>query len=316
MYRAVSFAAAVLACACLAPALAQAAPVTSQLRAEAATRPLAVGSFVTDTTSVQTDRSGSCGGSGKTATMRGPTALGLVASGGSVFAGVRPLRVSDKFGFGLFVCGIGAFTGDANAFWLYKVDHVAPEVGAEQFALKGGEQVLWYFSDTSRNVNTGDELELAAPARARPGRPFQVTVYAYDSAGKRTPAAKARVFGAAVQTTDANGRATISTAREGALRLRAVRGPDVPSAPLRVCVRAVLSRCPVVRGQRIYGTAAGDRIQGTAGPDVIEARDGNDRIDVRDTGRDRVRCGRGFDSVVGTLDDRFARDCERRAAVG
>jgi hypothetical protein len=273
---------------------------------------------VTDTTSIKTDSTAACGGSGKTVTVQGPTALGIVASGGSVFAPVRPLRVSDKFSFGLFVCGIGAFTGDANAFWLYKVDHVSPEVGAEQFALKGGEQVLWYFSDTARNVNTGDELELVlvAPVRARRREGFNVTVYAYDSAGKRTPAANARVFGASAQPTDASGKTTIVPTGEGGLRLRAVRGPDVPSAPVRVCVRDVLFECPAVRGQRIFGTAGGDRIRGTAGADVIAAGSGDDRIDVRDTGRDRVRCGRGFDRVVGGLGDRFARDCERRVAVG
>ena len=110
--------------------------------------------------------------------------------------------------------------------------------------------------DNGRNVNTGAELELVAPARARTGRRFEITVYAYDSAGRRTPAANARIFGLVGEaTTDARGKAAIIASGEGGLRLRAARGPDVPSAPVRVCIREVLSRCPAVRGQRIYGTS-------------------------------------------------------------
>jgi hypothetical protein len=293
------------------PAGAPAKPVTAELRVEAANTPLSGGaSYVTDTARIQTDQRPGCDGSGAVKTVNGATALGLLSDAGRVNRGLRPLSVSDKFEFGLFVCGIGDFIGSDTSFWLYKVDHVSPEVGADQFALRRGQHVLWFLLDTGRGVNTGDELELVAPARARSGGSFEVTVLAYDAAGKRSPAAGALVFGDTVQRTGADGKTTIFSDREGSVRLRAARGDDVPSEPVRVCLNERLSRCPAVRGERIFGTNGGERIRGTDGADRIDARGGNDRVNIRRGGRDRVRCGDGHDRVRAGRRDSVARDCE------
>jgi hypothetical protein len=292
------------------PAGAVAAPTAAELRVEAENKAIAPGNtYLTDTETITTDtRQPACGGTGQEKTVQGPTALGIVESASEVHEALRPFAVSDKFEFGLLVCGIGEFLASDDAFWLYKVDHVAPEVGGDQFAIRRGQQVLWYFQDTARNINTGDELELVAPARATPGDEFQVTVNSYNATGTRSPAADAVVVGPGFQvTTDGDGRATIP-AEEGRLRLRAVRGADIPSAPVHVCVGA---NCPATLGERIFGTAGADRIRGTAGPDVVRSLRGADRVNVRGGGRDRVGCGAGGDVVIADRRDRVARDCER-----
>jgi hypothetical protein len=302
-----AFVAATVVCAMVSPAVAPAA-VLSSLRVEADNRALAAASYINGTARIQTDERPSCGGSGRTAAVRGATALGLLAYGARAERTLRPFSVSDEFDFGLFVCGVGDFRGSDASFWLYKVDHESPEVGGDQFALQGGEEVLWYFQDTARNVNTGDELVLDAPARARPGEPFEVTVWAYDPQGDRSPAAGALVAG---EQTDQNGKAGLVSDRRGGLTLRATRSADIPSATARVCLDDVLTRCPARRGERIVGTGAGNRIRGTGGADTVLARGGDDRVRVRGGGRDRVRCGRGRDRVVADRRDRVARDCER-----
>jgi hypothetical protein len=296
--------------AALAAPAAHGAPVQSDLRVETGGSPLVGGTYVTDTVRIKTDRREACGGSGDVKTVEGPTALGLLSDGARVHRALRPIGVSDQFDFGLFVCGVGSFVGSDSAFWLYKVDHLAPEVGADQLVLKGREEVLWYFSDAGRNVNTGDELVLKAPARARPGRPFDITVWAYDSKGARRPAADAQVTGDGIVSTDANGKAQMVLDSRGTARLRAERGADIPSAIVRVCVDSVLSRCPARRGRLIFGTPGGDRIVGSAGPDRVSAFGGADRIAVRGGGRDRVRCGSGRDRVRADRSDRVGRDCE------
>lgn len=308
--------AAVLACALAvalaAPTAALARPATAELRVEAGGAPLVAGtSFVTDTARIQTDAAPGCGGSGRVATLRGPTALGLVAYATRVTRALRPIGVSDRFSFGLFLCNLRRFTGGDTRFWVYKVNHVSPEVGGDQYALRGGEQVLWYFEDVARSVNTGDELVVSAPARARSGHSFRVTVHAYDAAGRRRPAAGALVYGETVQRTRADGTATIFSDRVGGLSLRAVRGSDVPSAPVRVCLAERLSRCAAARGERVIGTNRADAIAGTRGPDEIDARGGDDRVRVRGGGTDHVRCGGGRDTVEADRHDRVARDCER-----
>jgi len=296
-----------------APAAAGAAPATTGLRVEADNKPLAPGhSFVTDSVTVVTDTSAPCRGSGKPVRLNGPNALGLVADATDASRPVRPLQVTDRFSFGLLVCGIGGYPASDSAFWLYKVNHVSPEVGGDQQPVKSGDQVLWYFQDTTKGTNIGDELAIEAPARAVADKPFGITVVSYDFKGARTPAAGARVlFRGGSATTGADGRATISLHGDGYRGLRAVRaapgGSDIPSAPVRVCVG---DGCAPVRGQRITGRDVSDSVKGTSGRDVIRTRGGNDRVNVRGGRLDRVYCGSGRDVVRLSRRDRAARDCE------
>jgi Ca2+-binding RTX toxin-like protein len=301
-----ALAAAAVSAALAVPATASAS-VQADLRVEGAGKALGAAGYYTDSARIRTTRSTACPGSGQVKPVQGPTALGLLWSASSLSRSLRPLAVSDQYDFGLLVCGIGGFTaaGDSS-YWLYKVDHKSPEVGADQLRLKGGEQVLWFFSDSAAGENTGDELALQAPARARPGASFAVRAFAYDAGGKRTAAAGAEVGGT---TTDAQGRATVTAPGGGTLRLRAERRPDIPSQELTVCI-GERSKCPAHRGKRIFGSGKGERIAGGRGRDRIYAGGGGDRIAVRGGGRDTVRCGGGRDTVKADRSDRVARDCE------
>jgi hypothetical protein len=295
-----------------APAAANAASVTSDLRVEAGGKTLVPPgfAFATDSVNIKTDRrEPACGGSGRTLTLDGPNALGLLVDASKSRRSLKPVGVSDKFSFGLFVCGIGRFMSDATSFWLYKVDHKSPEVGADQLALTGGEEVLWYRSTATQN--TGAELAIEAPARATGKGPFDVTVVAYDFAGKKTPAAGATVrFPGGSATAGADGRASVNPSRKaGLLKLRATRGVDIPTGPVTVCIGA-RRLCPVARGKRIFGSSRADELKGTRGSDVVRGGAGNDRIDVRRGGRDKVKCGKGRDRVLVGKGDRAARDCE------
>ena len=304
----VTAAAAVLAAGTVA---AEAKPVVAELRVEAAGKALEPGtSYVTDTATVQTDKRAACGGSGNSKTLSGATAMGVLTNAAPVNPLLRPVGISDKFSFGLLVCGLGEYVASDTAFWLYKVDHKSPEVGGDQYKLQPGDEVLWFFQDTTKNENTGDELVVDAPARARPGQAFTVTVYSYDFAGKRKPAAGAEVRGATVQMTDADGKATVTIDKRQTVSLRATRGADIASKPVPVCVDSP-SKCPARPGKHIVGRNVADSITGTPGADEIEGRGGADRIRVNGGGVDTVDCGPGRDTVVKDRRDRAARDCER-----
>ena len=291
---------------------AYAAPTTASLRVEAAGTAIDDGTtYVTDTTRFQTDKRAACGGTGTVKTLTGPTAMGILGSALPVNSDLKPVGISDKFSFGLTVCGLGKYVGfESTSFWLYKVNHKSPEVGGESYKLKRGDDVLWFFQDTASGQNTGDELVLRAPVRATPGKPFTVTVYAYDFNGKRTPAQGAQVRGDSVQTTDASGKATITIAKRHTTSLRATRGNDIASAPVSVCVNA-RSKCPARRGERIVGSNKADKIAATPGDDRIESRGGRDRINANGGGRDTIDCGAGKDTVVKDRKDRAAKNCER-----
>ena len=310
--RIVLSAVAAACCALAAAGPAAAAPIPVDLRVEGANgRALTADRYFTDSTRIKTAKQPpSCNGSGKNKQIAGATALGTLVDGSLVDGRLDPLLVSDQFSFGLLVCGVGGTNGNgSSSFWLYKVNHVAPEVGADAFAVKPGDDVLWYFVDGARNG--GDELELAAPARVQPGQEFNVTVFAYDSQGVRRPMPGATVAGGGVSaTTDASGEAHLTLDRPGNRTLRATLDPNIPSAPTKVCVNADLSKCAAARGSRIWGSQRGESIRGTAGRDRILAGAGNDTIAVRRGSVDRVRCGRGSDTVRAGRRDRVAADCE------
>ena len=303
--------------ACAAAALAATAlaggadAAVTDLRVEAGGQVLTNASYTTETNSIATDRSRpACGGTGQTKTVEGLTALGLLAAAAERRPPLQPLRISDRFSFGLLVCGIFDFVASDTAFWLYKVNHRSPEVGGEAFRLTGGEEVLWYFQDIARNRNTGDELVVEAPVRTLERRDVHVTVRAYGSNGARRPAAGARVlFGDRPTIADAAGRAK-GRLEDGEV-VRAGRGGDIPSAPVPVCVAEALAECATVRGKRIVGSDGADRIRGTRGSDVIRSGAGNDRVDVRGGFDDRVRCGTGRrDRVRLGASDAATSDCE------
>jgi hypothetical protein len=295
-----------------APSATQAATVPAELRVTAAGKNLEGGTtYLTDTTRFKTDSRPQCGGSGDVKTVPGPTALGILGSGVAVNSKLRPVGVTDKFEFALALCSAGSYIGWQDAYWLYKVNHKAPDVGADQYALEPGDSVLWYFVDPSEKSNTGSsELVVTAPARATPGEPFAVRVWAYDFKGDRIPAAGATVTADGVSTTDAQGRATVVVDEHHTVNVRAARGEDIASAPVSVCVGHG-DQCPARRGSKIVGTGRGDVIRGTRGPDRIAARRGGDVVRVAGGGKDIVDCGGGRDTAHVDRRDVARANCER-----
>lgn len=265
-------------------------------------------SYVTRTVSIKTDPGAQCfgppGGSGAAVKVPGPTALGIVSDAASAHHRLRPLSVTDQFGFGLAVCGFGGYQSSGGGFWYLKVNHVGAQVGGDQLKLHNGDDVLWYLALA---FPAPPELGLTAPARAKPGVPFQVTVLSYADDGTATPVMGAEVPNAAAST-DASGHALVTLATTTKLRSR--HGGDIPSNTVQVCVSAKAGACSTRHGQTIIGTNQRDRIRGTRGWDVIQARGGNDRINVRHHGHDRVNCGAGFDRVRVDSHDKVAHNCE------
>jgi hypothetical protein len=239
----------------------------------------------------------------------GATALGLLGSAFEVQRTLRPLGVAEDE-FGLRVCRMGPHVEKDQPFsgWLYRVNHASPPVAASLSKVGSADEVLWYFANFGTNINTGDELDLIAPARAKPG-PVRVRVVAWSFDGKSSPAADGTLIrGAGAPVPTVNGRATV-VLDSGREVLRAVHRPDISSARTRICVNALLAKCPSVRGRRIVGTAGRDAIADTRGPDTIHGRAGADRINVRGGEADRVDCGPGRDRVVFSDND-TPRRCE------
>jgi hypothetical protein len=281
-----------------------------------------------DTTTMPTSPQAECfgpgsGGSGQGVSVPGANALGVVVEAAKSRGRLNPLLLTDTFvsqGFGLGVCGIGGQIAQGSAFWYTKVNHTGLQVGGSQFAIRSGDQVLWYLAPT---FPPPPELVLNAPVRQPEGTPFPVQVLAYGDDGAATPAAGAVISGGASPvTTDPAGNAQVTLNGAGTAQIQATRGADIPSAVTAICSFAQPADCPAARGRLIVGSDTVDQITGTAGPDRIKPRGGrdavralgaDDRIDVRGGGKDRVNCGGGEDSVKLGKGDKPGKNCEQRS---
>jgi hypothetical protein len=257
--------------------------------------------------------------SGQSYTLSGPTMLGAIWEAAQVEPALQPVHLSDAnyADFGSFgVCQINAKT--PPGFFFLKANHQALEVGANLFAVQGGEDLLAY--RTPDDFTADEELDLSAPVRTMPGVPVNVNVRAYTTTVQPRPGAT--VVGAdSPAQTDAAGNATVSFVAEGVYQLTAVGDyNDIPSRTLSVCVAAQPERsCPAERGREILGSDEPEGIKGTDGTDVIRPRGGKDGVKAgagadliiaNGGGRDRIFCGGGKDVVVRDRKDRVSKSCE------
>jgi hypothetical protein len=287
--------------------------------------------YVPGTTTVKTFDGPDCfsesnHSSGQSFTLNGPTMLGAILEAAQVEQALQPVRISDAnyadFG-ALGVCQVNAKT--PPGFFYLKANHQALQVGANLFAVQGGEDLLAY--RTPDDFTADDELDLTAPVRVAPGTPVPVNVRAYtdpfsSSGATVQPREGATVTGAdSPVKTDSAGNATVGFAAAGVYTLTATGDyNDIPSRPLTVCVNAQPERaCPAERGREILGSDEPDGIKGTDGDDVIRPRGGKDGVKAgagadlivaNGGGRDRVFCGGGKDKVVRSGKDRVSKSCE------
>ena len=304
--------AALAACAVGAFAVSPAAAdaVTTKLRVEADGHDIGPGyRYVHDSVSYET--STGCGGTGMSYTIDGPTALGLLIQAADFTRDLRPVQISDEFEFGKFVCGVGGFESSDTSYWLFKVNHVLPEVGADQFPIKRRHEVLWYY--VNGVTNSGNELDLELSDNiVQAGEPVEVTVREYDMSGNASPAAAVTLEGAGDVMTDANGEATVTFDDAGRAYIRGTRGGDVPTDLTHLCVwEASESECDRWVTGWTAGTGGDDTVRGGEDPERIVGRAGDDRINSRGDGvADSVRCGRGDDVARVDELDRVRRSCE------
>jgi len=198
----------------------------------------------TATTAVKTSPKATCfgpgsGGSGDPVTIRGNTAMGLLARASKLVASLRPLLVSDSFDFGLALCGIGSSVAKGSSSWYLKINHKSLAISGDAAKIKPGDEVLWALAKTEApSYKYPSELVLSAPDTAKAGMSFTVRVMAYDEKGRSKPQAGAKVTGAA-EPTGADGRTTVTLSKPAKLIARAAG--EIPSAREPVCVGG---KCP------------------------------------------------------------------------
>jgi Domain of unknown function (DUF4430) len=111
--------------------------------------------------------------------------------------------------FGPYVDQIGLYPGAGSAGWAYKVNGVSPPVGADQYVLKAGDRVLWYWA-TFGSTGGPSTLELVR------SRTNCYRVYSVDDAGTRKAATGAVLHVGSKRTVNTRRSARTVHARGGA----------------------------------------------------------------------------------------------------
>ncbi|HET9163009.1 MAG TPA: hypothetical protein VFN89_06160 [Solirubrobacterales bacterium] len=176
------------------------------------------------------------GGSGKTVSVKSPSALSMLVQASKSTPALRPLQLTDAFSFGSGLCNVGRSKATRKLSWYLKVNHVEPAVGGESVKVHAGDEVLWALEP----YPYPEELSLVAPPVVSAGEPFEVQVFGYNQKGKRKPVAGAVVTGAEAPT-GSDGRATVVLQKAQTLFAR--HGEDIPSNGAFVCAGGAGALC-------------------------------------------------------------------------
>jgi hypothetical protein len=152
---------------------------------------------------------------GKTRTIFGPTepivdvpANALDALRTTATLGEFYLHVTTT-SFGPYVDQIGLFPGAGNGGWVFKVDGVSSQVGADQAQLKDGDTLLWYWADFDATTFAGPKTLLLKKTKAN-----CYAAFLDDDKGALTPAAGATLHvGSKRSVSTSGGAACVGTHR-------------------------------------------------------------------------------------------------------
>jgi len=200
--------------------------------------------IATATTTVNTSPKAECfgkgsGGSGDPVSIKGNTAMGLLARASKSTPTLSPLLISDSFDFGLALCGVGKSVAKGSSSWYLKVNHKSLSVGGDVAKIHPGDEVLYALVKTEApSYKYPEELVLTGPNSAKAGMPFTVRVFSYDEKGKSKPQAGVKVTGAS-EPTGADGRATVTLSKPA--KLMATAAGEIPAAREPVCIGG---KCP------------------------------------------------------------------------
>ncbi|HMI99967.1 MAG TPA: DUF4430 domain-containing protein [Gaiellaceae bacterium] len=150
---------------------------------------------------------------GKTTTIFGAAEPRLI-SGPNALAALDAASFAGEFyyhvrvtGFGPFVDQIGRYPGEGFSGWSYKVNGVAPPIGADQATVKAGDTVLWYWSTFTEQGGSPTLVLKRGAARNC------YSVLSQNDLGQTTPASGATLLVDGRHVTTRSGRGCVGRHR-------------------------------------------------------------------------------------------------------
>ncbi|HEV7867959.1 MAG TPA: hypothetical protein VGO90_09775 [Chthoniobacteraceae bacterium] len=161
----------------------------------------------------------------------------------------------DRYGFGISICRVGAFTTTATDGWFWKINNrnsTLPQGYASgDSELVNGDEAVLYF-DVAADNNTAT-LDLKLPASSQPNVPVHGVVDRWANSDDAKSDASGVVVsgGGATATSDANGQVTLSFPQAGRFLLSATKAGSVRGSEwITIDEAAAVAPSPIVRINR------------------------------------------------------------------
>jgi hypothetical protein len=129
--------------------------------------------------------------------------------------------------FGPYVDQVGLYPAAGTGGWVFKLDGVSPQVGADQTALKDGDTLLWYWADFDPTTFAGPKTLLLKQTKAN-----CYAAFLQDDKGAQTAAEGAALHVGSKRSVSTSGGAACVGAHRGLL-VRATLQGAVRSNALR-----------------------------------------------------------------------------------
>ncbi|MDD2807831.1 MAG: DUF4430 domain-containing protein [Patescibacteria group bacterium] len=155
-------------------------------------------------------------------TVDGATPLDLIKNAADVCH--YSFTITDS-SYGQYLSAINSDQASGLDGWLYFVDNISPEVGAADYQLKSGDEVLWYYGEwgwqPTRISLDNNQLDIGGTVSAK--------VEYYNNGWQILPLAKVAVNGVE-HTADANGVVTLTLNDPGSYNFFVKTSGYVPSS--------------------------------------------------------------------------------------
>ncbi|MFA5991742.1 MAG: DUF4430 domain-containing protein [Candidatus Doudnabacteria bacterium] len=134
---------------------------------------------------------------------QGPTALNIIENASSQCGFTFHIQQAS---FGKYLDKINADQAVGQSGWMYLVNNTSPDIGAADYTLKTGDEVIWYFGDYGWNVT-----RLALPqTKISTGQNSPAKVEYYNNGSWQALSAATVNYGAQNSATDSTGNASLS----------------------------------------------------------------------------------------------------------
>jgi len=165
----------------------------------------------------------------------GTTALDLVKNAATTCGYVYTVQDS---AFGQYLSAVAGESAQGMSGWLYFVDYVSPVVGAADYILKTGDDVLWYYGEWGFNPTrlTLDKTDI------NPGEAISASIQ-YFNGSEWLPLPNATLqVGSETRTADASGHLNLNIVNAGIYQIYVQTSGFVRSQKINVTVGDTVSR--------------------------------------------------------------------------